>query len=70
MSPLSLGKRIERRVVVAKYFGATFVAVFVLIYWLREFPLFAVPNRFELMCQFKVTVAIVIQNLSLFTCSV
>ena len=33
-------------------FGATFAAVFVLIYWLREFPLSAV-NRFELRCQLK-----------------
>ena len=29
-------------------FGATFAAVFVLNYWLREFPLSAFANRFEL----------------------
>ena len=31
-------------------FGATFAAVFILIYRLREFPLSAVTNRFELRC--------------------
>ena len=40
--------------------------VFVLIYWLREFPLSAVANHFELKCQSRATVAIVLQNLSLF----
>ena len=34
-------------------FEATFATVFVLIYWLREFPLSAVTNRFELRCQLK-----------------
>ena len=34
-------------------FGATFAAVFDLIYWLRELPLSAVANRFELRCQLK-----------------
>ena len=34
-------------------FGATFAAVFVLIYRLREFPLSAVANRFELRSQLK-----------------
>ena len=32
-------------------FGATFAAVFILIYWFREFPSFVVANRFELKCQ-------------------
>ena len=32
-------------------FGATFAAVFVLIYWLGEFTLSAVINHFELRCQ-------------------
>ena len=45
-------------------FGATFVAVFILIYWLREFPLSEVTNRFELTRLLKATVAIVLQNLS------
>ena len=27
------------------------MVMFVLIYWLREFPLAAVTNRFELRCQ-------------------
>ena len=27
--------------------------MFVLIFWLREFPLLAVANRFEVGCQFK-----------------
>ena len=34
-------------------FGAAFAAVFVLIYWFREFPLSAVADRFELRCQLK-----------------
>ena len=31
-------------------FGASFAAMFVLNYWLREFPLSVVANRFELRC--------------------
>ena len=34
-------------------FGATFAAVFALIYSLREFPLPAVTNCFELRCKSK-----------------
>ena len=34
-------------------FEATFTALFVLIYWLREFPLSAVANSFEQRCQLK-----------------
>ena len=51
----------------ASYLGfrATFAALFVLNYWLREFLLSAIANRFELRCQSKATVAIVLQNLSL-----
>ena len=33
--------------------GATFAEVFVLIYWLREFSLPSVANRFELRCALK-----------------
>ena len=47
------------------WFGATFRAMFVLIHWLREFPLSAVANRFELGTSIKATVAIVLKNLSL-----
>ena len=32
-------------------FTETFVALFVLNYWLREFPLSAIANRFEFLCQ-------------------
>ena len=34
-------------------FGPTFSAVFVLIHWLREFPLSAVTYGFELRCQLE-----------------
>ena len=33
--------------------GAAFAAMFVLNYWLKEFPLSAFSNRFELRCQLK-----------------
>ena len=52
------------------WFEATSAAVFLLIYRLREFPLPAVANRFELRCQSKITIAIVIQNLSLFSAQI
>ena len=45
--------RLHKEIVCPTGFGATFAAVFVLIYWLREFPLSAVTNRFELRCQLK-----------------
>ena len=35
------------------WFGEMFMVVFVLIYRLREFPLSAVTNRFELSCQLR-----------------
>ena len=35
------------------WFRSNFAAVFVLIYWLREFCLSAVVNRFEMRCQLK-----------------
>ena len=35
------------------YFRATVAAMFVMIHWLREFPLSAVTNRFELRCELK-----------------
>ena len=41
------------------------MAVFILIYWLTEFSLSAVGNRFELRCQSKANDAIVLQNLLL-----
>ena len=47
-------------------FRGNFVAVFVLIYWLREFLLSVVTNRFELSSQFKAKPAIVLQSLSMF----
>ena len=47
--------------------GATFAACFDMNYWLREFPLSTIANRFELRCQSKATHAIVLQNLSLFS---
>ena len=52
----------------ARYLGFrdTFAALIVLNYWLREFPLFAVANRFELKCESKATNASVLQNLPLF----
>ena len=34
-------------------FGATPDALFPLNYWLREFPLSAVVNRFEFLCESK-----------------
>ena len=43
----------EKRRVCPTGFGATFVTVFVLICRLRESPLSAVTNRFELKCQLK-----------------
>ena len=51
----------------ASYLGfkETFAALFVLNCWLREFPLSAIANRFELRCQSKPTRAIVLPNLSL-----
>ena len=39
-------------------FRATLVALFVWNHWLREFPLSATANGFELQCQSKVTDAI------------
>ena len=45
-------------------FRATFAAVFVSIDLLREFPLSAVGNRFEMRCPLKQ--AILLQNMSLF----
>ena len=35
------------------WFQGDFAAVFVLNYWLREFPLSAFANRFELRCEPK-----------------
>ncbi len=42
-------------------FGETF-ALFVLNYWLREFPLSAAANGSGLRCQSNATVAIVLQS--------
>ena len=36
--------------------------LFVFNYWLREFPLSAIANRFELQCQSKATHAMVLQT--------
>ena len=46
-------------------FRVTFAALLVLNYWLREFSLLAVADRFDLNSQ--PVVAMVFQNLSLFT---
>ena len=35
------------------WFQDNFAAMFVLNYWLRDFPLYAVTNRFELRCEPK-----------------
>ena len=40
--------------------GATFAAAFVLIYWLRDWPLSVVAYRFELKRQSNTTDAIVL----------
>ena len=47
-------------------FAAILVLIMVLMYWLREFPLSAVDNHFELRCQSKVIDATRLQNLPLF----
>ena len=44
--------------------GATFAAVFLLIYRLREFPLSAVISIFELRCQLNQLLLLYYQNLS------
>ena len=46
-------------------FGTTFAAMFVLVYWLREFPLSAIANGFELLHQSE-NDNIVLQHLSFF----
>ena len=55
----------HKAIVCPTVFRATFVALFVLKYCLREFLLSAVANRFELWCQSKAIDATVSQNLSL-----
>ena len=42
--------------------GTSFAASFVLICCLREFPLSAIANRFEMACQSKATDAIVTKS--------
>ena len=46
-------------------FEATFATLFILNYWLREFPLFVTANCFELRWQSKSADAIVLQDLFL-----
>ena len=48
------------------WFQGNFAASFVLNFCLREFLWSAFDNRFELRCEPKATVAIVVQNLPLF----
>ena len=44
------------------------MTVFVLIHWLREFPLSVIANRFEFEMSIETTVALVLQNPSLLFC--
>ena len=51
-------------------FRATFEALFVLNYWSKEFPLSAVANHFESLCESNTIDAIVLLNLPLLSYTV
>ena len=73
-SPTTIGLktifRLHKARVCPTGFGATFAAIFVLIYRLRQFPLSAVNNRLELRCQLKQLLLSYLQNLLLFALSI
>ena len=56
--------RLHKATVRPTGFRANFAALFILNFWLREFPLSAVANSFESQCQSKGANAIFLQNLS------
>ena len=67
MSPLlKIIFRLRNGTVSATGFRTNVAALFALNYWLGEFPLSTVANRFDFQSQSKVTDAIVVQNLSVF----